>query len=1323
MARYGFIFTLIAVTTAVSVDDLWPHGGDLDQYVAPDQDEGSTLEIPLTVPIVFYSDVYNSIYVNSNGILSFRTDIPSFFNVQFPLDYPVIAPFYSDVDTRGTGTVFYRETQDPALLSRGTSLVRELFSSGSSFTAQSVFIATWKGVGYYNKGADKVNTFQVIVISDGESSYVAILYPEDGIQWVQGTGKSSSLPDARGQAGFVSGDGRSHILRGSGTHQIRNIDKWSNTGIPGKWVFHVGDTGPSGNIAEPDIGNTVSPPSEAAVKTCATGGTVCHNKASCVDFESGFCCECTNGYYGNGINCLKEDIPLRVNGKVSGTINSISVSDMDLQAYVVTSDGRTYTAISRMPESVGFEIQVLNVIGGVIGWMFAKPLKGAVNGFQLTGGTFNYTATIEFPNTGQHISVHNYYYGFDVFDQLRMEIHIFGDLPAIPRSTKIEITDYEETFTKTSPGIVQAYSLRKFQLEGVKIDNPFTTHHVITYNECPNRPQNLTTQIIKVARNFITYDAKEKIIRYAMTNKVSPPGDVNPCQDGNAKCGPHSSCIHEGDHFRCICNPGYKPLYTGSESNENYMCVDENECTTGTHKCDINAVCYNEDGGYHCQCSSGYEGDGKTCEKLKTCSDIQCDPNADCVMLRLGQPACRCIPGFKGNGYQCVQVTQNVPCDIENNCSPLAVCSFNEVAEEHLCVCLPGYVGDGYVCHDASSYNASRGPPTPSCVSGSCWCPEDYDYDGRGNCIEKPTDEESHGDSESYPEPACIDSTCICPKGYVLAHNKSMRCKPKVGADLSSHGTKGATGFKISCNVVNNCHPHAQCIYVTPMGHYQCQCNAGYEGDGYECEETDECRYPSDCGNNAQCLFNNEAQRHECICSLGYSGDGKSCHPNEDSAECTTEADCHRDASCTYDTMKLSFVCRCKPGFSGDGKQCSPMVIGCNVVNNCGVNADCLYDIIEVGYRCKCKEGFEGDGFTCQKDASCQHDATVCHENAKCVPTRGSYSCQCNDGFVGNGLHCKVISKHEGNFLLVNQGMATLRLPFHPTSTNPGRPIQIQNYQVALGIDIDCQEGRVYWSDIIGKTIKSSKYDGSDIQTFLDADLESPEGLSIDWVSRNIYWTDSSKDTVEVANLDTKLRTVLVSDGLVNPRGIAVHPSKGKLFWTDWNRESPKIEWANLDGSQRAIFLHGNVELPNSLAFDYDLDELCWTDAGNKKIECMGLHSSLRRTVASNCSYPFGLTISQNNYYWTDWDTQKIESCKRPNGEPNKSIDVPLGGSGKLYAIVTVPEECKRLYNLCQYNTSPCPEGHICMPNGRGGRSCVCGLKYGEDNSSCNDVV
>jgi hypothetical protein len=39
---------------------------------------------------------------------------------------------------------------------------------------------------------------------------------------------------------------------------------------------------------------------------------------------------------------------------------------------------------------------------------------------------------------------------------------------------------------------------------------------------------------------------------------------------------------------------------------------------------------------------------------------------------------------------------------------------------------------------------------------------------------------------------------------------------------------------------------------------------------------------------------------------------------------------------------------------------------------------------------------------------------------------------------------------------------------------------------------------------------------------------------------------------------------------------------------------------------------------------------------------------------------------------------QKIESAQKPSGHINKPITVPLGGSGKMYGIVSVPDYCPR---------------------------------------------
>ena len=71
----------------------------------------------------------------------------------------------------------------------------------------------------------QVNTFQVVISSNGTHSYVELLYPENGIQWIQGESHPNGLPDAKAQAGIM-GENKLYILTGSGTDQIQNIDKY-----------------------------------------------------------------------------------------------------------------------------------------------------------------------------------------------------------------------------------------------------------------------------------------------------------------------------------------------------------------------------------------------------------------------------------------------------------------------------------------------------------------------------------------------------------------------------------------------------------------------------------------------------------------------------------------------------------------------------------------------------------------------------------------------------------------------------------------------------------------------------------------------------------------------------------------------------------------------------------------------------------------------------------------------------------------------------------------------------------------------------------------
>lgn len=42
----------------------------------------------------------------------------------------------------------------------------------------------------------------------------------------------------------------------------------------------------------------------------------------------------------------------------------------------------------------------------------------------------------------------------------------------------------------------------------------------------------------------------------------------DPCREGRTKCGPHSSCVVEGQTFKCICDHGYENDYRQDVTNE-----------------------------------------------------------------------------------------------------------------------------------------------------------------------------------------------------------------------------------------------------------------------------------------------------------------------------------------------------------------------------------------------------------------------------------------------------------------------------------------------------------------------------------------------------------------------------------------------------------------------------------------------------------------------------------------------------------------------------------------------------------------------------------
>lgn len=88
--------------------------------------------------------------VNQNGHLTFNAAWNSYTPQRFPMHGPrdFIAPFWTDLDNRGNGHVYYNQYTTGSVLQQATQDINTHFP-GLNFNANWVFVATWYEVAYY----------------------------------------------------------------------------------------------------------------------------------------------------------------------------------------------------------------------------------------------------------------------------------------------------------------------------------------------------------------------------------------------------------------------------------------------------------------------------------------------------------------------------------------------------------------------------------------------------------------------------------------------------------------------------------------------------------------------------------------------------------------------------------------------------------------------------------------------------------------------------------------------------------------------------------------------------------------------------------------------------------------------------------------------------------------------------------------------------------------------------------------------------------------------------------------------------------------------
>lgn len=152
--------------------------------------------------------------------------------------------------------------------------------------------------------------------------------------------------------------------------------------------------------------------------------------------------------------------------------------------------------------------------------------------------------------------------------------------------------------------------------------------------------------------------------------------------------------------------------------------------------------------------------------------------------------------------------------------------------------------------------------------------------------------------------------------------------------------------------------------------------------------------------------------------------------------------------------------------------------------------------------------------------------------------------------------------------------------------------------------------------------------------------------------------TDGSRSHVAVCTSDAfHCKQLVTSSAMERPRSIVLYPTEALMFWTDWGRNS-HIGVAFMDGSHAKNLVDDNIHWPNGLALDWPNGRIYWVDAKLQNIESVTIDGNDRRIILENVmKHPYGLAVFENRLYWSDWDTESIESCDKFTGK-NLQLEV-----------------------------------------------------------------
>ncbi|XP_036947109.1 nidogen-2 isoform X15 [Acanthopagrus latus] len=1030
-------------------------------------------------------------------------------------------------------------------------------------------------------------------------------------------------------------------------------------------------------------------------ETCARFQQQCSQNAFCSDYATGYCCHCRPGFYGNGRHCLPEGAPQRVSGKVSGTVTvgstPVDLNNIDLHAYIVVGDGRAYTAISEVPEPVGWALMPVAPIGELFGWLFALELPNSRAGFKITGAEFTRRAEVIFYPGNQRLSIIQTGRGLDDHNHLTVDTELSGSVPFLPPGAEVAMDPFKEIY-QYYPSVATSTSVREYSVVSADRGSEsfsFQLKHNITYRDCRHDSHTaaLETLQITMERVFVMYVKEERILRYAITNKISPVGVeptspelVNPCYAGTHDCDTTAQCIPlEGQAFQCQCATGYR----GDGRN----CYDIDECAEGLSSCGAHAQCMNLPGSHRCQCQSGFEFgfDGRTCVDIDECSSSPCHISARCIN-GLGSFQCQCQAGFYGDGFYCSQQEGQTV-------RPKSQC------EQHRDSLQSG--GDG---------RPSVGAFIPQCDSdgryrllqchgstGHCWCvdsrgqeragtrtppgtaPKDCD---RPDEPERPkTHCEHYRDSvqttspEGYPITGAYVPQCDANGQYIplQCHGSTGHCWCVDSSGQERAGTRTAPGTTpTDCDKPDEperfktqCEHHRDSVQTTSpegypiVGAYVPQCDANGQYRSLQCH-----------GSTGHCW---------CVDTRGQERAGTRTPPGTAPKDCDrpdeperpkTQCEQHRDSVQTTSPEGYplfgAFVPQCEPDGQYSAQQCHGSTGHCWCVDSRGEERAGTRTTAGVP-PVNCDESVPVVP-TQRPESVCERwrSSLIEHYGGKPEPKQYLPQCEPDGQFspvqcYGETTYCWCVDQ-DGREVPGTRSHDVVKPACLPSAAPPTvRPLPRPDVTPPTNADITLLYAQ--GQKIGALPLNGTRLDATRAKTLLTLHGSIVVGIAYDCKENRVYWTDLSARTINRASMAPGAEPeILINTNLVSPEGLAVDVKRRLIFWVDSNPDM--IESANLDGSGRRTLFDTDLVNPRAIIVVSSSGTLFWTDWNREapKIESSSVDGQNRRVVVSDgVGLPNALTFdsSSGQVCWADAGTKRLE-CVSPDGSGRRVIHSSL---------------------------------------------------------------